>query len=674
MLLKTLLDKTTKADLQSYYLYWLPGRGMTSVKEELADDLLTTMIDQDVVRERFDALGRSHQFFLVSLLVREGYQGTVEDVRADRNGRQIEGFEVESVVRTLLGDGFVSKEAHTNGNGREEIFVIPHELGDAIRRTVSIESRDAIDMLSAERLIGSAILPAVLSEMSDAGSNGTGSSVAKRIESLQGSELRGAAMKALREEHGILTNARYAELSNGANGVFPSDWRQSLEDAKVGTTGVLNLRDFGIQFEEDALLVYQEFVRDDALMEASRLSGDNDVDLCLGTDFVIDLERFLELLRTENFEVTREGRIYKKTEERIGARLITSRHGEIFETSTVQFLLDVSKRLRFFDVEENRLVPIALRRRGWQKKSLFEKMKLLYEHFVQHHNGERWSFHQTRLREIFLEQLKTFRPGEWLEAPAFLTAVRAHYLLELESSGVRGDFQKRCEEDRHGARDGIGETIMVSLSRLQHDLSYWIVHRMLLLGLVEVGYKDEVLRAFRLSDLGQRFYGLTEWNENAPVGKPALINPDFEVLVFPGVSLEDEANLAFSRFADRQDSERVRRYRLTRDSVKRGVVCGMTGDEILGLLRQYSRTELPENVEFSVREWSDGVELVRRQKVLLLRSMSAEGMDHLVEMLEKREIPYERLTDTATTVRGSRNEKAIRDLRDEFRSVGLFIE
>ena len=79
----------------------------------------------------------------------------------------------------------------------------------------------------------------------------------------------------------------------------------------------------------------------------------------------------------------------------------------------------------------------------------------------------------------------------------------------------------------------------------------------------------------------------------------------------------------------------------------------MTGDEILGLLRQYSRTQLPENVEFSVREWSDGVELVRRQKVLLLRSMSVEGMDQLVEMLEKREIPYERLTDTATTVRGN---------------------
>jgi len=661
MLLKTLLKKTTKADLQSYYLYWFPGREMTSVKDKLSDALFATMRDQGVVRKTFDALGRSHRAFLLSLLVRDGYRGTVDDVRSCRHGNRIEDFEVESIVRSLLGGGFVSKEAHTNGTERREVFVVPFELGDAIRRTVSIDNRDALDMLSVERALG-------------AGLNGTGNSVVERMEILEEPELRDAAMRALREEHGILRHERYAELSNGGNGVFPSSWRRALEEAKIGTTGVLNLRNYGIEFEEDALLVFQEIVREDALLEASRFSGDNDVDPCLGTDFVIDLERFLELLRTENFEVTREGRLYKKTEERIAANLITSRHGEIFQTSTVQHLLDVSKRLRFFDVEESRLVPVALRRRGWQKKSLFDKVKLLHQRFVEDHNGTHWSFHQSRLREIFLEQLQTFRPGKWLGAPAFLVAVISRYLLELEESGVREEFQQRCEEHRHNSREGIGESIIVSLPGLQHDLSHWIIHRMVLLGILEVGFKDSVLCAFRLSDLGQRLYGLTETSESEPNGRPALINPDFEVLVFPGGPLEDEANLALSRFADRRNSERVRRYHLTRDSVNRGVVCGMTGDEILRLLRRYSRTRLPENVEFSVREWSDGVELVRRQKVLLLRSMSVEGMGRLVEMLEKREIPHERLTDTAITVRGSRYEKAIRDLREEFRGVGLFIE
>jgi len=691
MFLKTFLDNTSKANLQGYYLYWLPGNEMVSVRDKLAQDLLSTMTDQDVVRTRFDSLGRAHQSFLLSLLVRDGYRGTVAQVREGHHGRTIEAYEVESVVRTLLDGGFVSKEAQNNGNGREEVFAIPNELGDAIRSTVAIENRNTLEMLSLERA-GRGTTRAEQTE-----------SVFERVSQLEPVELRDAALRALREEHGVLRRSRWREpstklpdpsgrnrssLTNGAlgaehawfgtsgapDGVFPDEWRGKLERAGLGTTGVLSLKDFGIQLEEDALLIYQELVLDDALARCRILSSDLDKEVFLGTDFVIDLERFVELLRTENLEVTREGKLYRKAEEKIAAAVITARHSQIFETSTVDHLLDVARRLRFFDVEDGRLVPIALRRRGWQKKEFFEKVRLVYEHFVQDHAGTRWSFHQKRLREIFLEQLRRFHPGEWVSTQAFLCAVIARFLLALEDDGVREEFRRRCDDDRHGARDGLSETVKVPFAKLQHDLSHWVIQRMVLLGVLDVGYKDGVLRAFRLADLGKRLFSIPESEDSGAVGRPALVNPDFEVLVFPGMPLEDEANVALSRFADRQDSERVRRYRLTRESVTRGVLCGMTGDEILELLLRFSRADLPENVRFSVREWTDGVELVRRQKVLLLRSVTPEGMDRFVRMLDDKEMPYERLTATAVAVRGSRNEKAIRDLREDFRNEGLFIE
>jgi len=57
-----------------------------------------------------------------------------------------------------------------------------------------------------------------------------------------------------------------------------------------------------------------------------------------------------------------------------------------------------------------------------------------------------------------------------------------------------------------------------------------------------------------------------------------------------------------------------------------------------------------------------------------LSSVSTAGMDRLLSILDAQEIPYERLSDTAVAVRGTRNEKAVRDLREEFRNEGLFIE
>ena len=352
MFLKTHLDSSSKALLQGYYLYWRPGSSMLGAKDQLADNLMSTMTDPDVVRERFDSLGRSHRSFLVSLLVRDKYSGSVEDVRASQHGRKIEAFEVESIVRTLLDDGFVLKTETRNGSGREEVYVIPHELGDALRRTVAIDNRSAFDMLSFVGASGEEL-------------NGNGTTVSARIESLGPATLQEAAETALREEHGILTHAKFRDAFPESGGLFPQDWRESLESAAIGTTGVLSLKEFGIQFEEDALMIFQELVYEDSFAEALEVGkAENETEVFFGTDFVIDLERFLEILRTENIEVTREGRLYKKTEERIAQRLITGQHSEIFETSSVQQLLDVSRRLRFFDVEESRLSPIPLRRRG----------------------------------------------------------------------------------------------------------------------------------------------------------------------------------------------------------------------------------------------------------------------------------------------------------------------
>ena len=144
--------------------------------------------------------------------------------------------------------------------------------------------------------------------------------------------------------------------------------------------------------------------------------------------------------------------------------------------------------------------------------------------------------------------------------------------------------------------------------------------------------------------------------------------------MFPEMPLEDEANLVLSRFADRLGSDRVKRYRLTRESVKRGICSGFTAEQLLGSLKEYSRNEMPHNVEFSLKEWAQGVEILKRERASLFRGASVEAVDRLAEVFEEEGIPLERLNETTVAVRGAKNEKAARDLGEKLHQHGLYVE
>ena len=91
-------------------------------------------------------------------------------------------------------------------------------------------------------------------------------------------------------------------------------------------------------------------------------------------------------------------------------------------------------------------------------------------------------------------------------------------------------------------------------------------------------------------------------------------------------------------------------------------------------LREYGRNAMPPNVEFSVKEWSQGVEIFRREKVTLIRGESGEGLDRLTELFGHSEIAFERLNKKTVAVRGAKNEKAILGMADELRQNALYVE
>lgn len=679
------LQKASKAELQGLYLHWFPGEEIHSVRDKLRAGLLEVMTDPHRVRERFDALPRAQQAFIVSLLIREECSSTVEQVRAHKHGRVIEDFEVELVLKSLQEAGYIAKTAGSGGYA-SEVFSIPEELAAALRRTISVEDRNPLDMLS-------------LNGGLRAGDNGRPpdvetlpiEEVKRRIDSLEDSSLESLVRQALDSYAGILF---HAEVADGA--LNQARWRQKLEEARLGTTGVLSLKDYGIDVETECLTVYQEVVLGHNLERAARATPDFDRELSMGVDLIIDLDRALEVLRRESLEITREGNVYKKIEDRIAEHFVTSQQPEFHEGSPVAHILELCRKLQFFEEEPQKITLDPLRRRVWRTRPLLEKVSRIFELYRNENRGQRWSFHQRDLRDHFLECLKEYRPGEWLVARPFLSAMINRYLLSLEESCVASAYQERCTEDFRN------ETLVVSLTKLYRDLSFWVVHRLALLGVVDLGYRDGSFHALRLSRLGKRLFERLQAGEEEPAsGSPKrpsraqttaalspavacpvpvpesdraklLVNPDFEVLVFPEVP--EETSWLMSFIADRIDSDRVKRYRLSRESVKRGVVAGLSPEEVLHFLETNTRGAVPPNVLFSLKEWTDGVEVVRRQKAVLLRAASAAGADRLVEILERHEVPLERLNETTLMVRGGKHERAVEQLREHFRDCGLFVE
>jgi hypothetical protein len=661
MHLKDLLAKSTKAQLQASYLYWFPGEELYRAKDRLLESLLEAMTDYRRARDRFDALSKSQRSFLMGLLLCRDHCGSVDEARSRTPAKQIEDYEVESILKSLEEWGYIAQRRVLR-DGNSETFFIPLELAVALKRTLPLESRAPLEMLSIERSRGengknggAGVAPALQAKPGE---------VEARLAAIEDAELRAKAWEALLEHGGILT------LSNGhaADGAPTPrydrrEWRRELETKGIGTTGILRLKDYGIELEEETLLVFQEIVRGRGLVAAQSLTAENDRELSLGADLLIDLDRVLELLRKEAFEVTRQGSLYRKMEERIAGELVCSRHPELFDGSPVAQILEFCRRLRFFEREGQRLVPDPLRRRVWRKRALLENLKEVFELVRGERFGPRWSFHQGAIRGILLEHLIDSPRDSWLEARPFLDAVVACYLLGLDERGVDKEYQE------HLTVDFSNETLMVPLSKLHHDLSYWILHRLALLGVVDVGYHQGAFHSFRLSTLGRRLFGGEA--PSSAASRSILINPDFEVLVFP--EAPEELNWKLGLFADRVSSERVKRYRLTRDSVKRGLVAGLSREELLGFL-EHATDGVPPNVRYSVGEWTEGVELVRRVKALLLRAQSKEGADRLAASLERRGVPHERLNETMVMVRGARNEQLVKELKDQLLAEGLFLE
>ena len=101
---------------------------------------------------------------------------------------------------------------------------------------------------------------------------------------------------------------------------------------------------------------------------------------------------------------------------------------------------------------------------------------------------------------------------------------------------------------------------------------------------------------------------------------------------------------------------------------------GMSLSDMIRFLEDRTREAIPGNVTYTIREWAEGLELIRRQRAVVLRSRTEDGMDRLVDILAEEGVTFERVSTTMALLRGTKAERSLQQLRERLREEGIYID
>ncbi len=626
------IHRLRKAELQTIHQFWLPGEPVHSSRQELVNRVSDALQRGSGIEERVARLNRVQRELIVTILQNKQSQLETILLIEKLESRGISRIEVESSSRMLVERGFIERERpedQGDAPGRE-ILSVPDELAEHLERVLKIGDLPVspADQLSQKRL------PFEI--------DFDGVDLETRIDELEDPQLeklvRVAALhRGLADEE----TTGVAAILDGEP-LARSDWRESLEDAGIGTIGTVSLQDFGIVVRPPCLVIFQEWIQRRARADLNAF-GQPDQELEAGVDLTIDIERVASRIEAAPARLTRGGRVPKRLAESMRSELALPRLADHLDGDAVQRALVLGLRLGILENFADHLRVHDDRLRNWRKLDLLRKSEILLQKFLDESQGDRWSFHQETLRKILLDLLMEKKPEEWISLDALITSVVSTYVLELEEREVRAALRQRREEDF--AREKLQSTFQ----RLGTDLLYWIVNRLLLLGFCELGLEGGRLAAFRMTALGQEILGIPREPRECRI----LVNPDFEIMLFTeglrGMRLE----LELARFGQRISAERIRRYRVDRESMRRGILTGLSVDDVLEILEDASSHPVPDPVRVAVRDWGRDLDWVTAQPALVLNGLRSERAQELRDLLEEEGMPHENSEDGAIVLTGS---------------------
>jgi hypothetical protein len=387
---------------------------------------------------------------------------------------------------------------------------------------------------------------------------------------------------------------------------------------------------------EEALSLWQQilFGCDDGRMV--RLPDNSAIDGIEGTETCLAslLFQTLVYIAQNDLKLTKNGTLHKKQLQN-WLELLPIDDGE-FHGSALKYafadvypvklavIMEFLLRLQLIEQRGDQLCLRELAVRRWLSLSESEQNKQLYLIWkTVVFPGTAWLQHAALLLERQPE-------GVWLGAQGLLQWLRSHNIVPASGGGPAADNELLDQLVQQWIRPltafGWMET---AVSRAEGEAAgcyRWRMHPLV----PSVSLSEET---------DERFY----------------VQPDFEILVPPDVPYTVRWELSF--IADRLKSDQVSVYKLSKESLQRGLENGRKLKDSLEFLERYALYGIPDNVRLTLEQWAKPFGKVQLAEVLLLRCEDSEVAEAVRKLPGSADCLVEELGERAWIIRADRLKK-----------------
>jgi hypothetical protein len=578
---------------------------MPSDEADLRRQVLEWIEDDDVLQARIAGMGKRLQAILDVHLAAPRNEVVTAELASNRQLAYLSEYDLQASLAVLERHALLAavKSAEMIRHGVPG-HRVPHDLAVRILRLRRANRRGIFDRTTLK-----GHLDRVYSDPARSTRIGAGrlremykmyseeSAAVARIERLPDG-LRQLVEKAVMQFGGVLPRSLFERMETDLPHWNGRRWGMLLEESLVGTVGRLDLARYGLQHTDETLLVFNEVTL--AWLRRVAAPGDPDAphdEASLGVDLVSNLSRFIGYILDHNVRFTVHGEIFKTTERRILQELIPNPGRELERSEVLNFIFRFARREGLIESTGERTFALTAASREWEPQALDEKLGTLLTYAVEEAQLGGEYFHQARLRRIYLRLLKRSEPGTWYDLMYLPFLARNTYLASLDDLAVEDHF---AEGDTVAARGAMDD-----LQRLAWNLVHWVRKRLYLLGVVDLGYDRRGHPvAVRLTRAGARLLGgaTPSVSETPPLGN-LVVTPDYEVVLFP---TGDDAELVhdLDRFCSREKRGYLIHFRILEKGVGRALSEGMSLRRLIAVLESHSRTPVPQNVLYSIRDWA----------------------------------------------------------------------
>jgi len=662
------------ADLADLYRFWAGERSARtpSSADEIRAQVLAWMADGEVLEARVGAMGRRLQSIFDVHLTATRYECPVTSLRSNRQLAYLSCYDLEASLAVLVRHALLAPAASAEmSRYGVRCHAVPVDVGDQVLRQRRARRRGIFDVVTLKGHLDrvysdpARTTPMPKSRVRELYKMYSDEAAAvARIERLPDG-LRELVEKVILHFGGLLPRNLFERMETDLPHWNGRRWGRLLEESLVGTVERLELGRYGLAHSDETLLVFNEVAL--AWLRRVAVPGDPDAphdQATLGVDLVSNLSRFIGFIIDHDVRFTVRGEIFKTTEKRILQELIPNPGRELERSEVLGFIYRFARRERLIESTGERTFALTANGREWEPQSLDDKLRTLLDYTIEETDVAGEYFHQARMRRIYLRLLKRVEPEAWYDLMYVPFLARNTYIASLDDLAVEDYFAARS--------NGCRRALMEDLQRLAWNLVSWVRKRLYLLGLVDLGYdKGGRPVAVRLTRSGARLLGIAApaAEDRCALGN-LVVTPDYEVVLFP---TGDEAELVhdLDRFCTRAKHGHLVHFRIHEKGVHRALSEGMLLGRILATLEQNSRTPVPQNVIYSIRDWAARAGLLVLGADRIVRSDNAEALRQFAQDPGVRPYVAKVLDDERVQLDGGLSPRRLHPL---LRGLGYVVE